>query len=41
MTSPRSSVSSFRKGYLVGTASYKGITPHARVRRLLQTELEV
>ncbi|EFK64062.1 hypothetical protein K0F07_16820 [Parabacteroides merdae] len=41
LTSPRGSVSSFRKGYLVGTASYKGITPYARVRRLLQTELEV
>ena len=27
LTSPRGSVSSFRKGYLVGTASYKGITP--------------
>ncbi|OUO03900.1 hypothetical protein E1J03_26245 [Phocaeicola dorei] len=41
LISPRGSISSFRKGYLVGTASYKRITPNARVRRLLQTELEV
>ncbi|RHB94094.1 hypothetical protein DW866_07115 [Bacteroides eggerthii] len=41
LISPHGSISSFRKGYLVGTASYKRITPNARVRRLLQTELEV
>ncbi|WP_415638842.1 hypothetical protein [Phocaeicola vulgatus] len=41
LISPHGSIFSFWKGYLVGTAPYKRITPNARVRRLLQTELEV